>query len=264
MAKQVSWIVGASSGIGEATARAAAAKGYSTILSARRTERLEDIRGRLSGSHTVVPLDLESTELEKVVDGVWSTHGPVDLAVIAAGVSQRALATDTTPAVVRRLLSLNLEAAVRLGASLADHMVKRGSGAIVAVSSLAGLVPAPYRSAYAAAKHGLHGYFTTLNAELADSGVAVRLVVPGFVATEISRSALQADGLPYGTSDVAQARGASPDVVARAILRAPRRRRGVIYVALGLRGRLAILLSRRFPVLYDRVAMRRESRARRR
>ena len=262
MEGRVAWIIGASSGIGEATAREAATRGYKTVISARRSDRLEAIRAELGDRVEVVPIDLETAALEAVVDEVWATHGPVDLAVISAGVSQRALAADTEAAVVKRLLRLNLEAAARLGGALATHMTRRGSGAIVVVSSLAGVVPAPYRSGYSAAKHGLHGYFATLNAELTGSGVAVRVVVPGFVATNISHSALTGDGTPYRAADAAQARGKPPTVVARAILRAPNRRRCFIYVALGIAGHLAILLSRHLPRLYNRIALRRETRAR--
>jgi short-subunit dehydrogenase len=104
-------------------------------------------------------------------------------------------------------------------------MADRGTGRIVATSSVNGRIGIPWRSAYCASKHAMHGWFESLRAELAGSGVGVTIICPGYVRTGISRNSLLADGSAYGTVAPEHAGGMDADVFARRALRAIRRGR---------------------------------------
>jgi short-subunit dehydrogenase len=99
-------------------------------------------------------------------------------------------------------------------------MLERKSGHIVVTTSLAGLIPVPYRTAYCAAKHALHGFFDTLRVEVWDDNIKVTLVCPAQVRTNISFQALAGDGDKYGKMDPLIEAGMSPEECADAIIKA--------------------------------------------
>ncbi len=257
LANKVVWITGASSGIGEALAYALAARGARLILSARRAERLAEVAARCKGvgaSVDILPLDLaDGSSLAASVREASAAYGIIDILVNNAGISQRAEAIDTAPDVVRTIIETNLIGPVILTAEVARRMRERGSGLIVVVSSLVGKVGSPLRSAYAASKHALHGYFDSLRMELAGRGVGVLLVVPGFVRTEISLAALEATGQPHGRMDPGQRDGMSPEAAAERILRAIAAGKEEISVGFDARARLAVILRSLAPRLLARI-----------
>jgi short-subunit dehydrogenase len=214
------WITGASSGIGEALAEAFAGEGAALVLSGRRQDALETVAGRLPGETLILPF--ESTDraaLPEAVDRAWTWRGGVDVLVNNAGVSQRSLAVDTSPDVYDRLIDIDLLAPIRLTQLLIPRMAERRSGHIVAISSVAGRVGAPLRTAYCAAKHGLIGYCDALRAEVeAAYGIRVTTVLPGSVRTRVAANALQADGSAREVSDANIDAGMEPAECARQIL----------------------------------------------
>lgn len=254
------WITGASSGIGEALAHAFARRGARLVLSSRRPAELERVRDACpppagDGGHLVVPLDLaDPARLTAAASEVLAAAGPPDVMVHNGGISQRALAKDTRPAVDRRILEVDYLGAVTLTKELLPAMLERGSGRFVVVTSLVGRIGTPLRSAYAAAKHALHGFFESLRAEVYDAGVRVTIVCPGFVRTEVSRNALTADGSPQGTMDRAQAEGMPADECAECIVAAVEAGRDEVLI--GGRERFAVYLFRFFPGLYRRLIRR--------
>ena len=118
------------------------------------------------------------------------------------------------------MIAVDLLGPIALTQALMPRMVKAGGGMIVAISSVAGIVGAPLRSAYSAAKHGLIGYHDSVRAENEHLGIKVLVVTPGSVATEVSKNALTADGSKRGVSDTAIDTGMSPAEAAQAILSA--------------------------------------------
>ena len=130
-------------------------------------------------------------------------QGGVDIAVANAGVSQRGAALKTDMQVYRDIIAIDLTQQIAFAQGLVGHMAGRGSGRLVFISSIAGKVGVPMRTAYCAAKFGLIGYADALRAELSQQGVEVHVVCPGSVATEVSRNALTADGSKRGKSDKA-------------------------------------------------------------
>jgi dehydrogenase/reductase SDR family member 7B len=213
---KIVWITGASSGIGAALAKAFAAEGAALVLSGRRRDALEAIAG-----DTLV-LPFEATDwaaLPGAVEAAWGWRGGVDILVNNAGVSQRSLAIDTAPQVYRTLIETDLLAPIALTQAVLPLMVARGSGHIVAISSVAGRVGPVLRTGYAAAKHGLIGYCDALRAEVETAyGIKVTTILPGSVRTRVAANALQGDGSARGVSDANIDAGMDPEECARRIV----------------------------------------------
>ncbi len=209
------WITGASSGIGRALAAAMAGEGARVVLSARRRDRLEEVAGvcrERGGVAEVLAFDVaESGGLSAAAEAAAARIGPIDMMVHSVGIGQRGLALSTEEAVGRRVFEVDFWGAVGLTRAVVPGMVERGLGQVVVVSSLLGKFGAPRRAYYSAAKHALQGWFDSLREELLGSGVGVTVLVPGWVRTEISEHALEADGVAHGTMDAGQARGISAE-----------------------------------------------------
>jgi uncharacterized protein len=186
----VALVTGASSGIGEATARRLAREpGAELVLVARREERLNRLAAELGGA-TVVAVDLTDADAPaRVRDAVESRHGRLHLLVNNAGAAWRGRFDEGGWANLERHLRLNLEAPVRLTEALLP-VLRRTAGsaarrvAVVNVASTAGRVARPNSGAYSASKFALAGWSDALYAEERAHGVHVGLVLPGFIVTE--------------------------------------------------------------------------------
>ncbi len=254
---KVVWITGASSGIGEALAYAFAATGARLVLSARNEKRLDEVRLGCPSpdSHLVLPLDLErSADFDSCTRTVLDRYGRIDVLVNNGGISQRSLAADTNMETVRRIMETDFFGAVALTKAVLPVMFRQNSGHIVVVSSLMGKFSTPLRSAYAAAKHALHGFFNSLRSELRDRGIKVTIVCPGFIRTSISINALCADGSCHGAMDEAQAAGMSPSICAERIIQALGK--GKDEVLVGGKEVIGVYLNRFVPGLFNRIIAR--------
>jgi len=214
------WITGASSGIGEALTKEFAARGARVILSGRRVEELQRV-ARAAGGETLV-LPFEATDyavLPGAVEKALGWKGGVDILVNNAGVSQRSLALDTSFDVYRRIMEIDFFAPLRLTQLVLPSMVERKSGQIVIISSVAGKVGAPLRTAYSAAKHACIGYYDALRAEVEKAyGIGVVVVTPGSVNTDVAKNALTGDGSARGRSDANIESGMAPEKAAAIIV----------------------------------------------
>lgn len=217
-AGQTAWITGASSGIGAALAREFAKRGARVILSGRDQARLQQVADELETETLVLPFEVtDEAAMRAATERATGWHG-VDIFVANAGISQRSAAVDTEMDVYRRIIDVDLTAQIAASQALLPHMTQRGSGRLVFISSIAGKVGVPMRTAYCAAKFGLVGYADALRAELSQSGVSVHVICPGSVATDVSRNALTADGSARGKSDRAIDEGIPAGEAAQAIL----------------------------------------------
>ena len=208
------WITGASSGIGAALARAFAAEGARVILSGRNEAALAEVAAACPGSTTIA---FDTTDLA-ALPAIAAQAGPVDILVNNAGISQRSLALDTDFDVYRRIMEVDFFAPLRLTQLVLPAMVAAKSGRIVMIASIAGKAGSPMRTGYCAAKHAMIGYADALRAEIAQYGVAVHVVTPGFVKTSIAVKALEGDGGERGHSDPNIEAGVSPEFAAATIL----------------------------------------------
>ena len=218
------WITGASSGIGKALAIAFAEEGAHIILSGRRIEALQTIADALPTDSMILPFDVtDFNSLRDKVDQAWMRAKRVDILINNAGISQRSFAIDTDPEVYTHLLNVDLLSPIWLTQLQLNLMADAGGGHIVAISSVAGRIGAPLRTAYSAAKHGLIGYMDALRSEVSLlHNIRVTNVLPGSVKTNIARNALTADGSSRGISDANIDDGDSPVECAKSILNAVR------------------------------------------
>ena len=221
---KVVWITGASSGIGEALAIRLASLGADLILSSNEPAELDRVAsfiGTLQLPVKKLPFDLGNPEeCMSASAEVLREYGSVDFFFSNGGVSQRTTAIDTPVDIDRKIMEINYFSGVIISKVLLPAMVERKSGHIIATSSISGLFGFPLRSAYAASKHALHGFYESVWTELHDQGIRTTLICPGRVKTNISLHALGRDGKPHGKMDEGQAGGIPPDVCARKILRA--------------------------------------------
>lgn len=248
------WITGASSGIGEAIAYAFAQEGAYLILSARNIAELERVKKGCTGAANVdiVVLDIGNhADIFTIAKTVLAQVGSIDVLVNNAAISQRALAKDTAFEVDRQIVNVDLLGTIAMTKAVLPTMLDQKSGQIIVISSLMGKFGAPLRSTYAAAKHGLHGFFDTLRAEIFKSHVKVLIVCPGFIHTNISINAVTADGSKQGTMDDATGKGLDPSILASKILKAVRQGKEEIYV--GGREIMGIYLKRFFPRILAKV-----------
>jgi dehydrogenase/reductase SDR family protein 7B len=254
---KVIWITGASSGIGEALAYAFSGSGAKLILSARRADELERVRLACVRPERVkvIPLDLVDHALfgAKTAEAI-AAFGQIDVLVHNGGISQRGLAMETSMEVQRKVMEVDYFSYVALTQAVLPHFVQRKSGRFVVVSSVMGKIGTPLRSAYAAAKHALHGYFDCLRAEVASLGIGVTVLTPGYIRTNISLHAVTKDGSPLGKASINIEKGLSADKAATQILRVVGRRKNEAYIGKTGSDRMALWLSRWAPGIFMRMA----------
>ena len=180
----VALVTGASSGIGEATARRLARDGAKLVLVARREERLQALSDEIGGA-TVVAVDLTDDDApERILQAVESEHGRLDLLVNNAGAAWRGFFADIGWEGVEKHMKLNFDATLRLTHALLPILRRSAPSSIVNVASVAGRISRARSGAYSASKFALIGWSDGLYAEEKPHGVHVGLVLPGYVTTE--------------------------------------------------------------------------------
>ncbi len=260
LANKTIWITGASSGIGEALALACAAHGADLVLSARRLDELERVKTACTklgqGQFMTVSLDVtDDICCDQAYLRITQEMGQVDWLINNAGISQRSLISETIMDVDRKLMEVDYFAVINLTRKVLPDMLKRKSGRIIFISSIAGLVGTQYRAGYSAAKAAVHLWANSLRAEVGDQGIGVSVIFPGFVKTNVSIAALVGDGSELGTMDDAQARGMSAQTSAEQMIQAVLDGDEYIVVG-GIKEKLAALLSRISPTLLYKVIRR--------
>jgi dehydrogenase/reductase SDR family protein 7B len=226
------WITGASAGLGEALAHRFASRGARLLLSARRVDKLHAVAKSCGGEALVLPLDLaDLASLPGKAEQALAQLGGVDVMVHNAGLGQRALVTESSFEVDRRLMEVNFLGPLALTKALLPSMVSAQRGSFVVISSVLGLMSVKRRAAYCASKHALHGYFNALRAEVKDAGIDVLMVCPGHIDSEFSQMALEGDGRAHGVNDAGNRAGLSPAECAARTVRALERGQAEIYPA---------------------------------
>jgi NAD(P)-dependent dehydrogenase (short-subunit alcohol dehydrogenase family) len=250
-AGQVVLITGASSGIGEATAREFAREGAHTVLMARRAELVQSLAVELTGGErrsVAIAGDVNRDgDVERAVDLACQEFGRLDVAVANAGFSVRGRLVDITLDDYRRQLETNVFGVLRtIYAALPE--LKKTRGRIVLISSWMAVIPTPGGTAYAMSKFALAGLALGLDHELEPYGVSVTNVMPGFVATEI----YQVDNRGVRLDEPPQRIPPkwaimAVDKAARQIVSAAHRRQRV--KVLTLYAKMAVFMQRHFPRL---------------
>ncbi|HSD28614.1 MAG TPA: SDR family oxidoreductase [Vicinamibacteria bacterium] len=251
-------VTGASSGIGKALCLALAEQRSRLVLAARDASSLEAVASacREKGADTlVVPADVTSEEACRLlVEKAVERFKVIDVLVNNAGVGMLARFDEVKDlAPYEQLMRVNYLGSVYPTYHALPHL-KASHGQIVVVASLAGLTGVPTRTAYAASKHALFGFFDSLRIELLGTGVSVTMVAPDFVLSEIHRRAFGPDGLPLGQSPLRESKIMTAEECARLIVHAMERRKRLLVTS--ARGRFGRYVRLVFPGFIDRIARR--------
>ncbi len=252
------WITGASSGIGRELALQLSAMGAKLVLSSRRMEALESVRQACvhPERHKCLVLDLaDSDGLAACALQAWDNSGGIDILFNNGGISQRSLALETSLVVDRQIMEVDYFGTVALTKGLVPLMIDRGEGHVVTISSIAGKLGSPLRSAYCAAKHAIIGFMDCLRAEIADTGVQVHVVCPGYVQTDVAHNALTSGGEAFDEVDADIATGMPVEDFVVQLLRALAKDEAEIVIA-GGKLRLAYALRRMAPNTFHRLLPR--------
>ena len=252
--KQVAWVTGASSGIGEEICRQLASKGFRLVLSARNEAKLNELKAVLphSEDHIVLPLDLEHSEnFAELAKDVISRTQRIDFLYNIGGLSQRAEASETSLEVDRKIMEINYFGTIALTKAVLPFMQQQKSGHIIAISSIAGKFGFYLRSAYSASKHALHGFFESLLLEEAKNNIYVTIACPGKINTPISVSALNKDGKAHGVMDHNQSTGMPVSECVNILLKAVDKCKKEILI--GNKEIKAVTLKRFFPRLFWKI-----------
>lgn len=249
---KVAWITGASSGIGEALAKQLAKSGAKVIISSFDEKELKRVQSEVKETrHPIEFLEFDLSipeDVQKAAFEVLKKFGRVDFLFNNGGVSQRTMTIDTSIELDRKIMETNYFSGVILSKALLPSMIENGSGHIIATSSISGLFGFPLRSAYAASKHALHGFYESVWTELSRKGIKTTIVCPGRVKTNISMHALDRDGNAHGKMDAGQASGISTEKAAKEILHAVQKNRRTVLV--GGKELLMVHIKRFFPGLF--------------
>jgi short-subunit dehydrogenase len=252
---KVIWITGASSGIGEALAKAFAAEGAKLVLSARRKEELERVKKECKLDEAlclILPLDLSNTSsIDSLTQAVLAKFSRIDVLVNNGGISQRSLAKDTPLEIDRKIMEVNFFGQIAITKSVLPVMLKQKQGHIVVVSSIAGKFGFWFRTAYSSSKHALHGFFEALRLETEADGIKVLMAVPGKIQSDISIHALKEDGSKNNVMEKSQREGMPAEECAAIILGAMKKNKEEILI--GGREIKSVWLKRHFPNWFGRV-----------
>ena len=178
------WLIGASSGIGEATARLLMARGARVALTSRSRDTLEKLA---DNNARVAPADItDRASLAAAFDSIQAAFGGIDIAIINAGTHQPVRAWELDAEAAEQLVQVNLVGAMNASALLAPYFAQRGSGRIAITASVAGYGGLPSGLVYGATKAALINFAETLYLDLSPKGIAVHLINPGFVKTPLT------------------------------------------------------------------------------
>ncbi|KAL0452256.1 UNVERIFIED_CONTAM: Dehydrogenase/reductase SDR family member 7 [Sesamum latifolium] len=221
---KVIWITGASRGIGEVLAKQLAQLGAKLIISARNEVELQRVKKQLTGKHApdevmILPLDLTRGEeyLGEAVQKAESFFGGAGVDYMfhnAAFERPKSMALDVTEESLKATFDVNVLGPISLTKLLLPHMLKRGRGHFVVMSSAAGKAPAPGQAVYSASKFAVNGYFHTLRSELCRRGIKVTIVCPGPVKTSASTEASTSEQKGSGEKRVSAERCAELTIIA--------------------------------------------------
>jgi 3-hydroxybutyrate dehydrogenase len=208
-------VTGSTSGIGLGIARTLAAQGANVILNGfGDAAEVERLRTELADEHDVQvrydPADMSKGDaIDAMMAKALAEFGSVDLLVNNAGIQHVAPVEDFPVEKWQAILAINLSAAFHTVRRAVPAMKRKGFGRVVNIASAHALVASPFKSAYVAAKHGIAGFTKTVALEVAEAGITVNAVCPGYVLTPLVEKQIP---------DTAKARGISTEEVVRTVL----------------------------------------------
>src|SRR3954464_2177418 len=186
---RVALVTGASAGIGEAAASALVGAGFTVYGTSRKVAA-----GEKRGEVVFLPLDVtDEDSVAAAVREVLDRSGRIDVLVNNAGLGIAGAAEESSIEQARKLFDTNLFGSIRMTRAVLPHMREQGSGRVINISSVLGLIPAPFGALYAATKHAVEGYSESLDHEVREHGVRVLLVEPAYTRTSFDANAMPVD-----------------------------------------------------------------------
>jgi short-subunit dehydrogenase len=213
--RKVVIVTGASSGIGEATARRLARDGMRVTLAARRADELARVAREIAaagGQALATPTDVrERSAIGRMVSATLDRWGRVDVLVNNAGLGYSSRVADLDPAQLREQVDVNVVAVIECAQAVLPAMIAQRSGHIINVASIAGLIGLPGSTVYCATKFAVVGFSDGLRREVRGQGIRVSALCPGFVATNFSPRLRQIAEAQAGHTEVATVREGRPE-----------------------------------------------------
>lgn len=254
MKDRVAIITGASSGIGKALAYELSSRGAIVILAARNGEALAKIVSDLQAKGrkaAAVRADVSIEEdCQKIIDFAVNEFGRIDILVNNAGVSMRAIFEAVDLDVIHRLMQVNFWGTVYCTKYALPYLLA-AKGSVTGISSIAGFKGLPGRTGYSASKAAIQGFLDSLRVENLHKGLHVLIACPGFTASNIRFTALNANGSVQGESPRDENDMMTAEEVARKIADAIEKRKK--FLIMTFTGKLTVFLNKIFPSLMDRV-----------
>jgi gluconate 5-dehydrogenase len=187
-------VTGGGTGIGQGIAQALIDAGATVVLVGRRREILEEAVAVLGPSASYITVDVADTaSLPAMVEQLENAFGSVDILVNNAGINMKKMALEVTDEEFQRVVQTNLNGLFSLCREFGKRMKERGGGSIINITSMAAIYGLPLVAAYAASKTAVLGLTRTLASDLAPFGIRVNAIAPGFIASEMTRKALDGD-----------------------------------------------------------------------
>ncbi|TGL88751.1 SDR family NAD(P)-dependent oxidoreductase [Leptospira congkakensis] len=247
------WITGASSGIGKELVSQAYKQNAKVLLASRKTKTLEALAKELQlekGRYAVEKLDLEDYQSTATfAKRCLQKYGIPKVVIHNGGISQRSLTKETNLVTLEKIMNTNFYGAAEMTRAMLPQIVGKKEVHFAVISSVAGKLGSPLRSAYSASKFALVGFFHCLRSEEERNGIYVTMVYPGFIQTNISKNALTGDGKTTGTMDSVIAAGLPVQLCAHRILHAVANKQREVVIS-GIKEKFGLFLQAIFPSLF--------------
>lgn len=254
MKNKIVIVTGASYGIGKATALRFAQKGAHLVLAARSVAKLNILSEQLTPFGVevlIVPTDVsKEVDCKNLMDKALEKFGRIDVLVNNAGISMRASFADIELDVLKKVMDVNFWGTV-FCTRYAMGSILKSKGSIVGVSSIAGYKGLPGRTGYSSSKFAMHGFLESVRIENLKKGIHVLIACPGFTASNIRNTALDANGSVQGETPRDEQKMMQPEEVASAIVTAVEKRKDRL--TLTTNGKLTVFLNKFFPKMVDKL-----------
>lgn len=192
--KKVAIVTGGGSGLGFAIAEKFISNGITTIIAGRNMEKLQTAQLQLGDLCFPIACDLTNlASIPSFVEAVLQRFGQIDILVNNAGINQKKEFTDVTDEEFQNVITTNICAVFSLSREVVKHMLEKGSGNIINISSMAALYGIPKVIAYTASKSAIDGMTKAMAVELSPKGIRVNAIAPGFIYSAMTEKALNSD-----------------------------------------------------------------------